>query len=254
MESDSLWNTLDLLWDADASRAASGDDYQTVSPTLSIEPSDQLSLDSDAVTAEPTLLGYSASMPDSGPSPVLTVGDPVGDTNFWHEQEAMQSCAVAAQRGVIEAVTGQCISEQQLATYAYQNGWYDPGTGTHPMAVGNLLEACNIPVERSFDNKLETIYDALLRGERVIVGLDANEINHCAVDHLGQPLELPDAGHAVWVTGIEIDAQGGVQVVLNDPGHPGGCGARVPVAHFENAWDDFGHFAVVTQTQEVAVG
>ena len=186
-------------------------------------------------------------------SPTVTVGDPAGDAAFWHVQEDINSCAVAAQRGVIEAVTGQCIPERDLAELAESCGWYDPGCGTSPDAVGSLLEACNVPVDRSYDSSIEALYDALAHGRKVIVGLDSNEIMNQIVDGVGNPVELPDMGHAVWVTGMEMDAHGCVQVVLNDPGYSGGAGVRVPLEHFENAWDDFGRYSVVTRSSEAAL-
>ncbi|MDZ4180671.1 MAG: C39 family peptidase [Coriobacteriia bacterium] len=183
----------------------------------------------------------------------VIVGDPIGSTEYWCQQEEMNSCGVATQRGVIEAVTGQRVPEAELADLAESRGWYDPTCGTAPDAVGNLLEEYNVPVIRSYDTSFEALLDALAKGEKVIVGVDANEIWSQLVDASGSPIEQPDAGHAVWVTGIEFSADGSVQVVVNDPGHSAGAGVRVPVDHFENAWKDFGHYAVITEIQEASI-
>ncbi|MCK9523592.1 MAG: hypothetical protein M0R76_11225 [Proteobacteria bacterium] len=203
----------------------------------------------DASDAVDDALGHEAIASEHRDiEPVIAVGDPAGDAVFWHAQEDANSCAVAAQRGVIESVTGQLIPEGELAELAASRGWYDPSCGTTPDAVGRLLETYDVPVASSYDTRIEDLYDALIQNEKVIVGLDSNEIMNQIVDDAGNPVELPDMGHAVWVTGMEMDADGQVQVVLNDPGHAAGAGARVPLKHFENAWDDFGRYAVVTQT------
>lgn len=183
---------------------------------------------------------------------VTVVGTPESDSAHWSVQEGANSCAVASQKGVIEAVTGMCIPESQLSEIAESNGWYDPNAGTAPQAVGNLLEAYGIPVTRQFDTTFTELYDALQRGEKVIVGLDANEIWTPRVGFDGQPLEAPDSGHAVWVTGIEMQDDGTLNVVMNDTGLPNGQSVAVPIEHFRNAWADFGNFSVTTQTQQSA--
>ena len=112
--------------------------------------------------------------------------------------------------------------------------------------MGNLLEANGIPVERKHGCSVVEMFDALNSGEKVIVGLDANEIWEPQVDEFGNPVEQPDQGHAVWVTGIQMDDNGQLDVVLNDSGVSDGAGKTVPMKHFLNAWDDYGNFATIT--------
>jgi hypothetical protein len=45
------------------------------------------------------------------------------------------------------------------------------------------------------------------------------------------------------VTGV-VDTASGRMVVVNDPGHPEGQGAMIPVEQFMGAWEDSGSFAV----------
>ena len=180
----------------------------------------------------------------------LTVGDPHADAPYWHMQEDSNSCAVASQAGVLESLLHRDVSESELARIAYQHGWYDPASGTAPEAVGNLLEYYGIPVEREYDTPLTDVFDALLRGDKVIVALDANEIWQPQVGPDGQPVELPEAGHAVWVTGIHEDDSGHWTVVLNDTGTPDGRQKTVALPDFMNAWEDFGRFSAITQVAE----
>ena len=171
------------------------------------------------------------------------------DYDSWCEQEDMNSCAIAAQKSVIHAITGEEVPESVLADFAERSKWYSPKYGTPANSVGNLLEVCNIPVERSYETTYEDLQGALQNGEKIIVAVDANEVYSEATDLFGNPLELEDKGHAVCVTGFDRDQSGDLHVILNDPGHIDGAGVYVPIDRFENAWDDFGHYAVITNTR-----
>jgi hypothetical protein len=86
----------------------------------------------------------------------------------------------------------------------------------------------------------------LQHNDRVIVGLNANEIWHpCRDSATGEPVELPLAGHAVWVTGIDQELDGSIKVILCDSGTPDGRAEAVDVADFLNAWADYGNEMVV---------
>lgn len=167
------------------------------------------------------------------------------DQSGWHLQEAPNSCAIACQTDILNSF-GINVSEGQIAKLAEDRGWYDPAIGTPPQALGYVLEAYGIPVTQNYDTSLTTLKDTLDNGEKVMVGLDANEIWAPDKDFSGNPLEQPDAGHAVWVTGIEMKPNGELEVILNDTGQVQGRGARIAMDDFVNAWDDFGRYAAVT--------
>lgn len=172
-------------------------------------------------------------------------GNPVEDADCWQQQESSTSCAVVSQIGVYESITGSEISEADACQIAEENGWYDPETGTIPEDVGKFLDYCGIPTEQRYDATLQDIADALERGDKVIVGLDANEIWYPTEDATGSPVEQPDGGHAVWVTGIDSEPDGTVKIILNDSGTPDGCMKVVEAEDFLNAWEDFGNFLVI---------
>lgn len=192
--------------------------------------------DSMAVSAAAS--PYSASQP-------LVAGDWAGDASTWHLQEDLNSCAIACQTDVLHSF-GIEVEESQIAGLAQERGWYDPRVGTDPGALGEVLEEFGIPVTKSYDTSLVDIKDALDEGRKVLVGLDANEIWYPQRDELGNPLELPDGGHAVWVTGIAENPSGDLEVILNDTGHEAGRGSRVAIDDFLNAWNDFGRNAAIT--------
>lgn len=180
-------------------------------------------------------------------------GNPQDDAVFWQQQEGSSSCAVVAQTNVYESITGHRISEEEACKIAQQNDWFDPDLGTHPSDIGKLLNELGIPTEQKYDAQLEDIANALEKEDRVIVGLDANEIWYPLRDGSGNPIEQTNAGHAVWITGIDTQADGSVKIILNDSGSPDGQMAVVDALDFLNAWEDFGNLIVVTDASKQTI-
>ncbi|MFB2917869.1 hypothetical protein [Aerosakkonema funiforme] len=181
-------------------------------------------------------------------------GNPETDADCWQRQESSTSCAVVAQIGVYESITGLEFSEVEACRIAQEHGWYDPESGTSSANIGKFLEYCGIPTEQRYDATLVDIADALERGDKVIVGLDANEIWYPARDpETGSPIEQSNAGHAVWITGIDPEPDGSVKVILNDSGTPDGRMKVVDAEDFLNAWGDYGNLLVVADAPEQSV-
>jgi hypothetical protein len=181
------------------------------------------------------------------------IGDPVEESQHWQQQEGASSCAVVAQISIFESITGICISEDQACDIAEQNGWFDPDIGTRPSDIGKLLNQLGVATEQKYDATLLDIADALEKGDRIIVGLDANEIWHPMRDEFGNPIEQPDAGHAVWVTGIDTKPDGSIKIILNDSGTPDGRMEAVDAMDFLNAWEDCGNFLVIADATDRTV-
>ena len=216
---------------------------------------DNVQLDDTPVTHEgvfhqqmETPLGESV-LQEQIESSSTVIGDPVSATESFHAQEEQNSCAVAAQRDVIQAILSENVPEAELRDLAERKGWYDDSCGTTGECVGNILEHYGIPVDREYDRSLQDLAEALHRKERIIVALDASEITHQQMANGLPPMEMPDAGHAVSVTGVYQGDNGSWKVVINDPGYAHGAGRVVEAEHFLNAWDDFGRYAVITNTQ-----
>ena len=102
----------------------------------------------------------------------------------------------------------------------------------------------------AIETYLEDIANALEKGDRVIVALDANEIWSPLRDADGIPIEQPNGGHAVWVTGIDPQADGSVKIILNDSGHPDGKMTAIDAVDFLNAWEDYSNFIVVADAPD----
>ena len=175
----------------------------------------------------------------------IEYGDPFTDAYYWRQQEQSMSCAVVAQVSIYQSLTGEYISEYDASNYAYQQGWYDPSTGTPLGSVGNILEVLGIGTYGGEDTSFSTLQYALAIGDKPIVGLDGNEIWDPQYDWYGNPLDQTNAGHAVWVTGIDYEYDGSVNIILNDSGHSNGMSSVVDYYDFMNAWQDYGYFATI---------
>lgn len=175
----------------------------------------------------------------------IEYGDPITDASYWRQQDGSASCAVVAQISIYESLTGESISESSASEVAYQQGWFDPVTGTPVPYTGYILEDLGIDTIQMNDTTLETLEYALSIGDKPIVALDANEIWDPQYDLHGNSLEQVDAGHAVWVTGIDYQTDGSVDIILNDSGHPNGSASVVDYYDFMNAWQDYDYFATI---------
>ena len=177
-------------------------------------------------------------------------GEPMENADFWHQQSGQNSCAVVAQTSIFEAIRGVHISEEKACEISQENGWFDPDIGTRPSDVGKLLNKLGVPTEQKYDSHLEDIADALEKGDLVIVALDANEIWYPMRDADGTAIEQPNGGHAVWVTGIDTQADGSVKIILNDSGNPDGQMTAIDAVDFLNAWEDYSNFIVVADAPD----
>jgi hypothetical protein len=179
------------------------------------------------------------------------IGNPTEEADFWQQQEGQNSCAVVAQRGIYESITGVELSEAELCQIAETNGWYDPEVGTYPEDMDKVLNTLGIPTTQHYDATLTDIADALERGDKVIVGLDGSEIWTPMRDPVtGSPVEQTNSGHAVWVTGIDQEPDGSVSIILNDSGTPDGQMKAVDAGDFLNAWEDHSNLLVVADAPD----
>ena len=187
--------------------------------------------------------------PNSGHQGII--GDPANDMDTWHMQTHDDTCAVVSQEFILEQLTGQHINEDQLREVAMENGWYTPGGGTPMADVGNLLEYFGLHVDKHEDSSISEIENALSHGEKVIVGVNSEEIwdpqSHNLIDEfLYNVMGIPgaDANHAVEVIGVDKSDPAHPMVVLNDSGHPGGEGKMLPLHDFEEAWSGSNNYIV----------
>ena len=209
---------------------------------------------------------FSNVLPDFMPDPISSPQDGSTDldraidnffemldpTEHYHHQESEYSCAVAVQTDILNDF-GINVSEAEMRELGEEHGIFSEEGGTSLEDVGKLLELHGIAVERGQHFDINDLMEAKSNGEKVIIGLDANEIWNIPgyEDH---PLETMTGidklsnGHAVEFKGVVEDYDGQHYVVIDDPGHPYGHNVRIPLDVFDDAWDDTSHFAVITHT------
>ena len=171
------------------------------------------------------------------------IGTPEIDQGFWEPQTTSFTCAVEAQRGIIEEFTGQHVSEAQLTYEATANGWLSDH-GMSPGDAGNLLELHGIDCHSRNGATVEDLMAELAQGHKVIVGVDSGELWRN-----DSPLEdffHQSADHAIWVTGVDMTDPAHAKVIVNDSGDPSGGGKAYDLQTFANAWQDSGFFYVAT--------
>lgn len=170
------------------------------------------------------------------------VGTPEIDSVYWQPQTTEFTCAVQAQRGIIEMYTGEDVSESQLVYDAVTNGWLTD-QGMSPYDVGNLLEMHGIPCHANESATIQDLISELAAGRKVIVGVDSGELWQ------GEPLEdffHEKADHAIWVTGIDLTDPDNPMVIINDSGEPNGAGRAYLLETFMDSWEDSGFYYVAT--------
>ena len=179
------------------------------------------------------------------------IGTPETDIWFWEIQTTGFTCAVQAQRGIIEMFTGDPISESQLVYEATTHGWLTDA-GMSPFDVGNLLELHGIDCHSQSNATVEQLMAELASGHKVIIGVDSGEL-------WGEDSPLEDffqekADHAVWVTGVDLTDPDNPKVIINDSGTSDGAGKSYDLKLFVDAWEDSGFDYVATNKAPVNLG
>jgi hypothetical protein len=171
-------------------------------------------------------------------------GTPETDAQYWQQQDTDYTCAVVAQISIYESLTGEYISEDIAATYAENQGWLST-TGTYLVDSDNILNELEVETQQYQNGNIDLIIEALNQGDKLIAGVDANEIWNPASG------EQTDAGHAVWITGVELNPDNTFDFILNDSGTSDGQGEIVAGADFMNAWNDYDNFLIVVDAQSI---
>lgn len=171
------------------------------------------------------------------------IGTPDLDSNYWQPQTTDFTCAIQAQRGIIEAFTGNPISEAELVYDAYANGWISK-QGMMPEDVGKLLELNGIECHVANNANTESLIWELAQGHKVIVGVDSGELLN--VDSPLEDFYEQAADHAIWVTGVNMTDPNNPKVIINDSGTEDGAGREYELNDFVDAWADSGFYYVAT--------
>ncbi|MCF2530632.1 hypothetical protein [Yinghuangia soli] len=175
------------------------------------------------------------------------VGDPLADAAYFHEAENPVNTPLVTEGQIIEKLTGTPFNEEALAAQAENAGFFDPELGMTNTDVGSLLELHGIETETVYDADMDTIMNALESGDPVMAVVDVNETGIPMRDVVtGEPIEQnPSVMGSVWVTGVDVQPDGSVYVLVNDPGWPEGQTQAIAIEDFANAWEESGNQAVI---------
>ena len=184
------------------------------------------------------------------------IGDPEAQIDDHIHQNEIDNCAVAAETSLINQFLDSPLSLEEANYTSLTNGWWQPGVGTTPGDVGNMMDLYDIPNHTVMDASLEQLAAELQQGNGVIVGVNSSELwdqgmlndfKQFLMEVFG--LDTPDfnpADHAVVVTGIDVSDPSNPQIIINDSGLAGGDGNRYPLDKFADAWKNSGLYYTAT--------
>ena len=181
---------------------------------------------------------------------VETAPTVVGTSGFDGQSSLIQqshadTCAIRCQELILRDF-GLNVPEDILVNQAREQGWYNPGGGTNPHEVGNLLELHGVQVNRYERANIFTLTSELAKGNRVIIGVDSGELwNKGLAEELEDQMGIQGADHALIVSGIDTSDPDNVKVIITDPGS-GDIAKEYPMEQFIDAWKDSDCFMVST--------
>lgn len=211
-------------------------DYDEDTGVYEIENIDTDGYSTDTYYAEMSGKFDNFDADNSDPSEVI--GDPEEAMKGWEFQGNTKRCALYSQMFVIEDLTDTDIDMEEMADIAEENGWFTEDGGTLLIDMNKMLDYYGVENEMSFNNDISDIEDCLSGGGKAIVSIDANEIWVGDNDNMFTPGYTPN--HAVEVIGIDYSSPDNPMVILNDSGHPDGCGSMIPLDVFVDSWEDSG--------------
>lgn len=149
------------------------------------------------------------------------------ELDSWFQQSERMSCAVADQTMVLNQLTHEGYTEQEMLDIGREKGWYNEGT--YPKDVGKIAEHMGMEVEQHHGvaaAELDIANDPELK---VLANVDSALLQYPGAFKRCQP------DHCVQVLRVDDTAEGKM-VILNDPGHADGKGVVYPLEVFERAY------------------
>jgi hypothetical protein len=173
----------------------------------------------------------------------VVVGTPLEDAKHFRAQTGDYTCAAEAQAAVLEAITGQHVSELDAAVESAQFGLLTTA-GTLPENIGKWLEYHGIECHANGCGTFRDIIQELRDGHKVIVDVDSNVLWHTN-DSL-HAFSKQAADHAIWLTGVDTTDPDHVKVTINDSGKIDGAGNVYDLHDLEHVLNHPGFHYVAT--------
>lgn len=201
-----------------------------------IEPLDKGDLNIDEKVNDGEKLEVSdIVLPPDPDNELREIGNPKILAQYWKLQEGPNDCALFAQGCILEA-SGVPFDFDLFVKQGMQDSSYDPNKGTTASEVGNILEKNGLETDRYQGASIQDLALEVGNQKGVIVAVDC------------EPLWGVQDGHALWVTGIEVDSDGKpINIIANDTGKEDGQAIKYPYQDFMDAWSGFGNLMVVTK-------
>ncbi len=183
------------------------------------------------------------------------IGNPDVQSGYYDEQTWNDSCAVAAEASIIRQF-GIDLNEGQAAYISAQHGWYQPGAGTSPDVIGNMMDLYDISNHSVSNATISDLAQELSQGHGVIVGVRSEQLWDqgagfelknflCKAFGLDNSAYMP-ADHAIIVTGIDVSDPDNPMVLINDSGVPDGAAQAYPLDRFMDAWENSNFYYTAT--------
>lgn len=222
-----------------------------------IFPSDDCVNDSDLIQTPVFLPDMSIPDYTLESNAVLDDSFVIGNTDILHceHQIAADNCAVEAERSIINLFVDDPLTQQEAMDISSSHGWYQPGVGTAPDVIGQMMDLHGIPNHSVVNASTMDLVSELAQGHGVIVGVDADELwdkgpladlKQYISTTTGVDFGNANANHAIVVTGIDVSDPTNPMVIINDSGIPGGQGSAYPMEKFLQAWEDSGFYYTAT--------
>ena len=162
------------------------------------------------------------------------VGDPSQYSDDWFWQSFDGSCAPASVAMIYSHYTGEDVTDVEFIEMANEqqlwvNGTGEGNPGMYAEDACTLLNEAGIPAQVTYGS-MEALDQALADGRGIMVAVDSDEI------WTGEGDDVSD--HMLAVAAVDHEA--GI-VYLSDTGTPDGDMEQVPLAVFEDAWEDSGY-------------
>lgn len=178
-----------------------------------------------------------------GPS---CVGNPVLGTDECHKAalgrvgggpyQNHENCGLEASRQVLNRATGSSVSEKQMLGNAQKHGASSTGATNQAQVQAVLGAAPHNIATTLIPQGMAALKTALQAGRGVIAEIWAS--NLWTKLPQGMAAGTRTGGHAIFVTGAELDENGDVvNVIVNDTGL-GKCGQAIEATKFEDAMKD----------------
>jgi hypothetical protein len=183
------------------------------------------------------------------------IGDPASQMSHWILQTEIDNCAVAAEVSIINQFVGGDLCLDEATYHSAANGWYQPGIGTNPSDIGNMMDLHGISNHTVMGATIEQLTVELQNGHGVIVGVNSAElwdqglliqVKQFFLDAFGLD-NINPADHAVVVTGVDVSDPNNPMVIINDSGTPNGAAVRYPLDQFVRAWENSGFYYTATE-------